>query len=79
MHGPSGFHAVRSSPSRSPSYRFLHAYRRHVGTGSWYRLRPHELTARSAGISARREQVPDTMFMSARFECTGSAHLGGAS
>jgi filamentous hemagglutinin family protein len=39
MHGPSGFHSVRSSPFRSPANRFLYEQRHHVGTGSWYRSR----------------------------------------
>ncbi len=39
MSGPSGFHEVRSSPSRSPANRFLYEQRHQVGTGSWHRYR----------------------------------------
>ena len=80
MNGTSGFQEVRSSTSRSPSYRyrFLHDQRHRFGTGAWTLLRTHELTARSAGISTRREKVPDTIYMPKRFECSGSAQLEGA-
>ena len=38
MNGTSGFQEVRSSPSRSPSYRyrFLHEQRHRFGTGAWH-------------------------------------------
>lgn len=38
MNGPSDFQEVRSSISRSLSYRFLPAQRRQFGTGSWHRF-----------------------------------------
>jgi len=78
MNGPSGFQEVRSSPSRSPAYRLLHEQQHRFGTGAWTLLRTHELTARSVGISTRREKVPDTIYMPKRFECSGSAQLEGA-
>ena len=43
MNGTSGFQEVRSSTSRSPSYRFLHEQRHRFGTGSWYLLHTKEL------------------------------------
>ena len=51
MNGTSGFQAVRSSTSRSPSCRFLHEQRRQFGTGAWRFLRTHDLIALSTSIS----------------------------
>jgi len=63
MNGPSGFQEVRSSPSRSPSYRFLQEQQPQFGTGSWHLIRTDDLIALSTGISTKREIVPDTVFM----------------
>lgn len=60
MNGTSGCQEVRCSTSRSPSYRFLHEQWRQFGEGCWYRLRTHDLIALSAGISTKRDEVPDT-------------------
>ena len=62
MKGTSGFQEVWSSPSRSPSSRFLHEPRHQFGTGSGRPLRTHDLIALSSGISTKREKVPYTMF-----------------
>ena len=62
MDGSSGFHAVRSSTSRSP-YRFLHEQRHQFGSGACHLLHTHNLIARSAGISIKREKIADTIFM----------------
>ena len=36
MHGTSGFQGIRSTTSRSPSYRFLHEQRHQYGEGCWH-------------------------------------------
>jgi hypothetical protein len=71
MNGTSGFQEVRSSTSRSSSYRyrFLHEHRYQFGTGSWYLLRPHDLIALSTGISTMREKVSDTLVRSQPSPC----------
>ena len=56
MNGTSGFQEVRSSTSRSPSYRFLHEQRHRFGTGAWHLFRTHDLIALSTGISTKRER-----------------------
>jgi hypothetical protein len=61
MNGTSGFQEVRSSTSRLQSNRFLREQRHRFETGSWQLLRTHDLIAFSAGISAKREKVPDTI------------------
>jgi len=61
MNGTSGFQAVWASTSRSHSHRFLHEQRPQFGTGSWPLFRTHDLIALSAGISTKRETVPDTV------------------
>jgi len=66
MNGTSGFQEVRSSISRSPSYRLLHEQQPQFGTGSWHLLRTHDLIALSTDISTKQETVPDTVFMFSR-------------
>jgi len=63
MNGTSGFQEVRSSTSRSPSYRLLHEQQPQFGTGAWHLLRTHDFIALSSGISTKREKVPGTIFM----------------
>ena len=63
MNGTSGFQEVRCSTSRSSPYRFLHEQRRQFGTGAWHHHHIHELIALFTGISAKREKVPETLFM----------------
>jgi len=60
MNGASGFREVRSSTSRSPSYRLLYEQQPQVGTGFWHLFRTHDLIALSTGISTKREMIPDT-------------------
>jgi hypothetical protein len=60
MNGTSGFQEVRSSPSQSPSSRFLHEQQRQFGTGSW-QLRTHDLIALAIDISTKLERFPDTL------------------
>ncbi len=55
MNGTSGFQEVRSSTSRSSTYRLLHEQRHHLGTGARRLLRTHDLIARSIGIRTKRE------------------------
>ncbi len=43
MNGTSGFQEVRSSTSRSPSFRFLHEQQPQFGTGVWRLLATKEL------------------------------------
>jgi hypothetical protein len=62
MNGTSGFQEVRSSISRSPSYRLLHEQRPEFETDCWRLLRTHDLIALSTGISTKREKVSDTFF-----------------
>ena len=64
MNGTSGFQEVRSSPSRSPSYRLLHEQQYQFGTSSWHLPRTHDHIALSTGVSAKRDKVPDTIFIS---------------
>jgi len=59
MNGNSGFQAVRSSASRSPSYRFLNEQRHQFVTGAWHLLRTHDVIAFSTDISTKREKIPD--------------------
>ena len=59
MNGASSFQEVRSSSSRSPSYRFLDKQWYLFGTGAWHHVRTHDLIALSTGISTKRENVSD--------------------
>jgi hypothetical protein len=63
MNGTSGFQEVRSSISRSPSYRLLREQQPQFGTGAWHLLRAHDLIGLPTDISTKRETVPDTVFM----------------
>ena len=60
MNGTSGFLEVRSSTSRSPSYRFLHEQRYRFGAGAWHLLCTHDLISPCTGVSTKREPVPET-------------------
>jgi filamentous hemagglutinin family protein len=51
MNGTSGFQEVRSSTSRSPSYRFLHEQRHQFVTGAWYLLHTKELPRLAPQVS----------------------------
>jgi hypothetical protein len=61
MNDTSGFQEVRSSISRSPSYRLLHEQRHRFGTGAWHRFGTHDLIALSTGICTKREKIPDSV------------------
>ena len=73
MNGASGFQEVRSSTSRSPSYRLLHEQQHRFGTDTWHLLRTQDLIARSRGISTKREKVPNSCSV-LRNTMLGSVH-----
>ena len=60
MNGTPGFQDVQSSTPQSPAYRFLHEQWRRFRTGAWHLLYTHDLITLFAGISTKREKVPDT-------------------
>ena len=64
MKGTSGFQDVRSSTSRSPSYRYrlLHEQRHRFGTGAWHLTNIHAFITLFTGISAKQEKIHDTIF-----------------
>ena len=68
MNGTSGLQEVRSSTSRSPSYRyrFLHEQQPQVGTGSWHLPRTHDLTALSSGINTMKKGSGTVYFTTLR-------------
>jgi hypothetical protein len=70
MNGTSGFQEVRSSPSRSPSYRLLDEQQHQFGTGSWHFLHTHDPTALSQA-SAQSEKSLLTIFSSSVEKANG--------
>lgn len=62
MNGTLGFQEVRSSISRSPSYRLLHEQQPQFGTESWHLLLTHNPIAPSTGISTQPEKILGTIF-----------------
>ena len=63
MNGTSGFQEVRSTTSRSPSFRLLYEQRRQFVRSAWQLFRTHDLIALSTDINTKREKVPNTIFI----------------
>ncbi len=63
MNDALGFQEMQASIFRSPSSRLLHEQRHQFGTGSWQFLDTHDFIALSTGISPKREEVPEAVFM----------------
>ena len=67
---------VSPVPHVSHAYRFLHEQRHQFGTGAWILLRTHDLITLSTGISTKRGNVADTIFMpKSRFRFAADAIL----
>lgn len=61
MNGTLGFQEVRSSTSRSPSYRLLHEQQPQFRTGAWHLLRTQtksvsDATRRDWNVTGRKEK-----------------------